>query len=102
MPPRIWPPNPDFKSGVPEFNKLAFDIYYSHKDAIAVELQPHIIDWRNNETTAVIEIKIDGLGYRTERSEAAIMELAKTAARMADVAKKYIPEIKEKAGVAGI
>jgi hypothetical protein len=91
-----------FKSGVPEFNKLAFEILSGHKVDIDRELSPEVVDWRMHETTAVLEIKVEQLGYRTERSEAALLGLARIAARMTEVAKMYIPEIKEKATLAGI
>ena len=65
-----------FKSGVPEFNKMAFEILSNHKASIEQELSPQVIDWRNNETTALLEIRIDGIGYRTERSEQDLNDLA--------------------------
>jgi len=91
-----------FKSGVPEFNKMAFEILSTHKASIEQELSPQVIDWRNNETTALLEIRIDGIGYRTERSEQDLNALASLAARMADVAKKYVPEIKDEATLRGL
>lgn len=81
------------KANSPKFNKVMYDVMYSHKQEIENALSPYQVDWRVDQA-GIIEVKMERFGYKSEAQDAKFQELASIASKLADQARKFIPEIK--------
>jgi len=74
-------------------NKIVYDVLFRHKAEIKSAMTPYVTDWRL-QGAGIIEVRMEGFGYRSEHSDVRFQELAKIAGLMSEEAKKYLPEIK--------
>jgi hypothetical protein len=81
------------KGNSPDYNKIVYDVLFRHKAEIESAMTPYATDWRL-QGAGIIEVRMEGFGYRSEPSDLRFQELAKIAGLMSEEAKKYLSEIK--------
>ena len=86
---QIW-----FHGNLESVTRAGFEALQVHRPEIDDLLLPHSVDWRITDRTAVVEVTLENFGYRSEHNEAQFIELGSKVFQMANVAKKYIGEIK--------
>jgi hypothetical protein len=81
------------KSNAAATNHAGLAALLRHRTEVEEVLSPYSVDWRKNETTGIIEVIVEHIGYETELTNERMLEVASVAGRMAGLVRKYRTEV---------
>lgn len=82
-----------FKSGSPDASKAAYLALKKYEAEVSKKLSEYTVDWRENASTCIAEVVVEGIGYATDLEMNKMLEVADVARRMTEIVRGHKAEI---------